>query len=79
MTTWNYRIVRRIDPLSASGYWLGIYEAYYDDEGNCDALTEDAISVEGETLESLHADYRLFAEAFTKPVLDYETRQEVDL
>ena len=77
--SWNYRIVRRNDPLTDSGYWLGIYEAYYDDanDGACYALTEKTVGIEGETMESLTAEYRLFAEAFEKPVLDYETRQEV--
>ena len=72
--TWNYRIVRRI---SGDDFLYAIHEAYYDKSGLCDAITQDAVGISGDTLEELREDYKMKKEAFRFPVLDYDTRKDI--
>lgn len=82
---WNYRLVRRglwegghEGPLDDSYYYYSIHEAYYDDDGLCAFLTQDGIDVYGETVEECKRAYELMKEAFSLPILDYETRKELE-
>ena len=61
---WNYRVV-------SGRYAYGIHEVYYED-GKVALHTDNPIHPSGETLEELKADYKRMAEAFDKPVLDYD-------
>lgn len=54
-----------------------IHEVYYDDNGKPDAVTQDAISICGETINEVWTAYRQMSEAFAQPVLDYNTRRPI--
>ena len=41
---WDYRIIRYAD---GAGY--GLHEVYYDDDGEIDMMTEDAVGARGDT------------------------------
>lgn len=89
MSFWNHRVVRRTHPpvlkkgkVIASAYVeYAIHEAYYpsDEEptGKPDSITEEAVEPSGETLKELKNDLERMLRATKKPVLDYETRDEV--
>jgi len=79
MKTWNYRIVRRKHAWKATGtkeevvsYSYGIHEAYYDKAGKVGAITEDPVELFGENIEELRHSWVSMAEAFAKPLLDYD-------
>ena len=76
---WNYRVVRRkhasIDPVNKKervDYTYSIHEAYYDHNGCVGAITQDAVEPFGETVEELRHSWIMMAEAFGRPILDYE-------
>ena len=77
MMWWNYRRARKIhkggfkDDVS---YF--IVEAYYTD-GKVDMITEKEMAPWGENEAELLDDFEAMAEAFGKPVLDYDTREEI--
>ena len=79
MTTWNYRVLRRIGGEGMTHYYMfAVHEVYYDDLGFVDGWTEMPDAPFGDTLDELRADYRMMAEALELPVLDYETGKEVE-
>ena len=69
--TWNHRIVKRGDDY-------GIHEVYYDDDGEVEGLTADAISLVSEDVMELRNDWLMIASALFKPVIDYDTQQEIE-
>lgn len=76
--TWNYRIVRRMNPTTDPPTpWYGIHEVYYDDAGVCTMLTTDETGIVGDTTDELQECWARMVEAFAQPVIDYDTRQEV--
>ena len=79
--TWNYRVVRRKQESGVEewSYAFGIHEAYYDKgKSKPHSVTQESIEPFGETLEELQRDFLMMADALTRPVLDYETREVVD-
>lgn len=76
----NYRVVRKKSGYTESSlknkgnidYTYSIHEAYYDINGNVGAITQNAIELFGETVDDLWHSWLIMAEAFSKPVLDYE-------
>lgn len=70
--TWNYRVVR-------NGIEFAIHEVYYDVDGNIMFRSEFPEVVYGETLDELLSDYARMAEAFKKPVIDYDTLEEIEI
>lgn len=70
--TWNYRVVR-------NGIEFGIYEVYYDGDGNIMFSSEFPEVAYGETLDELLSDYARMAEAFNKPVIDFNTLEEIEI
>lgn len=75
---WNYRVVRRAyTSPGGNGVVYGIYEAYYDDDGQINGLTENPQHVFGESLEELKRDHELMTQAFNLPVVDYETLKDI--
>lgn len=66
MSTWNYRVI------SSAENGLGIYEVYYDENGNIKYFSEDAVSPRGDSLEELNEDFVRYKDALQKPVLNYE-------
>jgi len=68
---WQYRGMRKQFPNGAFSF--GIYE-YYESIGKSGpGWTKDALGPFGETWAALRRDYKLMAEAFDLPILDYET------
>lgn len=72
--SWNYRVVRYplmddVEPV------FGIHEAYYQENGI--AITEQAVGISFESIEEFNTTIERMKEAFNKPILDYETRQEI--
>lgn len=63
--SWNYRVVQRVDVFA-------IHEVYYDAAGQPEAVTVDAMTPDGTTLEELRATLERFQEALNEPVLQYE-------
>ncbi len=82
MSNWNYRVVK--SKLDNCEDWYGMHEVYYDDEGNINAISEDAISIEGESLKDLGKILEWMSSAMHKPVLnedeieykDFETEEK---
>ena len=63
--SWNYRIMKYEDGS------LGIHEVFYDEEGDVQGWTENAVSVYGEDIHELESSYDLMMQAFSKPILEY--------
>ena len=72
---WNYRRVRKTYPGKDIVSYF-IVEAYYTD-GKVDMITVDEMGPWGENEAELLDDFEAMAEAFGKPVLDYDTREEI--
>lgn len=75
MMWWNYRRVRKTIPGTKDVSYF-IVEAYYTD-GKVDMITEKEMAPWGENEAELLDDFEAMAEAFGKPVLDYDTREEI--
>ena len=80
---WNYRIVRKknLNADSANkrekvNYTYAIHEAYYDNNGYVGAITQDPIEPFGENVEELRHAWVMMAEAFGKPILDFDNIPE---
>lgn len=81
---WNYRVARkrhvRTDPKNNTErveYTYAIHEAYYDNNGYVEAITQDPIEPSGESMEELRHSWVMMAEAFGQPILDYDTIPEL--
>ena len=70
---WNYRIVRKKE---RTHYTYAIHEAYYDKKGKVGLITQDPIKPFGENIEELRHSWLMMAEAFSQPVLDYDSIPE---
>lgn len=67
MSHWSYRVLKR-DHHGEAEYV--IVEAYYDDQGNLDGRTEDAVEPYGETIEELRQTLQSMLLALDKEVLE---------
>jgi hypothetical protein len=75
---WNYRLVRvNSNTKKRPMYWLEIREVYYDPKDKPCMISVNGNSPGGEDMKTVRADIRLMTSAFKKPVLDYETLEEV--
>ncbi len=70
MMTWNYRIMKRKDEIGE--YEFGIYEVYYDENGNVSCWTEKSLIPTNTTAEDLFQDMTIMMEAFKKSTLNYD-------
>ena len=79
MGHWNHRVVRRTYDQGKSQEVQGFYihEAYYGIDGDNPAITVEPIAPCGESVEELRKDLHQMLRALDKPVLDYETREEI--
>lgn len=71
--SWNYRVMRR--NLQGEDQFA-IYEVYYNKRGKVKMWSSDPVFICGETLKELVKDFKLYAKAFEKPVLDYNELEE---
>jgi hypothetical protein len=67
--TWNYRIVRHVNPSGEE--WYAIHEVYYE-ETKVVTVTEEPICPRCETFEDLREAYELIRHAFDLPPIDYQ-------
>ena len=70
MSYWNYRVVNK------DGY-LGIHECHYDDDGQVQYLTENAVDVTGDDVEEVKWVLHHMEANLALPVIDYETMKEI--
>lgn len=76
--TWNYRVVRQ--PMSQPNTFnYAIHEVYCGEDGNINFISECGETAYGETLDELLSDYARMAEAFKKPVIDFNTLEEIEI
>jgi hypothetical protein len=79
----DYRIVRKVFGKRDEGGHLieayeplhvhyGIHEVTYDENSKMIMVTQDAISPYGDTVEDLMHHYSQIADAFTKPIVDFD-------
>ena len=80
---WNYRIVRKkyvyTDPESKKervDYTYAIHEAFYDNNGNVGAITQDHVAPFGDNIEDMRHSWVMMTEAFGQPFLDYDSIPE---
>ena len=64
--TWNYRVVR-LD--YEDEYEYGVYEVYYDNDGNPASRTENPVGCTGVDIRELHESFQYMSIAFSKPTL----------
>jgi hypothetical protein len=74
--TWHYRVVRRPDPDSETGYSYGFHEAFYrcPDDHKPEMISEEPVPL---TAESMLVFRKLVQIAMFRNVLDWETREDV--
>lgn len=77
MSHWNHRLVRRTyvgakEPEIS----LEIHEAYYDDAGKVWAVTQEGVTVHGETVEEVRGTLERMLRCLNAPILDYESIPE---
>ena len=67
--SWNHRVIRKVDEGEVS---YQVYEVYYDENGEHEYWTKDAVRPFGETLEELRSDIRSFFHASKMPILEFK-------
>ena len=65
---WNYRVMRHRDAKGRT--WLAVHEAFYDDQGEVTAWTDEAVSLVAEDLEALRWDVEALTRALDYPVVE---------
>lgn len=76
MSYWNYRVIQKehlgqnVDLNERCSF--GIYEVYYDDNGNITSCTIEPMDPYGTTVDDLKECLTMMQKAFSFPVLDYE-------
>jgi len=69
MTTWNYRVIRKVGPLSGDTTYQ-IHEVYYREDGSIDCWTQQPVEPLGVSESQLRNDLHAFLAAFRQPVLE---------
>lgn len=67
--TWNYRVIKHVD---TSETLYSIHEVYYDENGKPKMVSNEPVSVIGETPQELLKDLERQKEALMLPVLEYD-------
>lgn len=82
--SWDYRVVRKIYGDRDENYKLkepdhdcnmvgyGIHEVFYDENDKATMCTQDCIKPYGDTVKELMDSWIQMAEAFNKPILDFD-------
>ena len=88
MGTWNHRIMLHKagsvekNPALKWGEYLAIHEVHYDDNGNPEMASKDALGILGDegkdSLSSIKWILEKMMEALDKPILDYDTLKKID-
>ena len=69
---WNYRIVE------IEGQGWGLYEVFYDDDGNLDGVTVNPIDFFSDNVKDLKSSFELASHAFEKPVLQMKMFDDME-
>ena len=69
--SWNYRIVK------TEGQGWGLYEVYYDKDGNPKSVTLNPIDFFNEDVKDLASSFELAGRAFEKPVLQMKIFDDI--
>ncbi len=77
---WPYRVVKTVTkiPLGDIDISYGIHEVYYDENGDIVNISESLAHPLSDDLEGLKWSLERMMEACNKPVIDYNTGEEVN-
>jgi len=77
--SWNYRVVKTVTkiPLGDTDISYGIYEVYYDENGDIVNISESLAHPISDDLEGLQWNLERMMEACKKPVIDYNTGENL--
>lgn len=67
--SWNYRIVKR--EVSPNEFEFGVYEVFYDDDGNIMGHTENSLTPVVDSVEGLKYELEIMMRAFEFETVDY--------
>ena len=67
--SWNYRVMRK--EISNGQFEYGIYEVYYDENGEIKNYTENSLTPVCETKSDLEYEIKMMTKAFEKNTLEY--------
>jgi hypothetical protein len=70
MGHWNYRVMKRKNDQGQFDF--GIYEVFYDDQGEAETWTENSLIPTCESEADLKTELKIMMHAFEKEVLIYE-------
>jgi hypothetical protein len=78
--SWSYRVVKTVTkiPLGDIDISYGIHEVYYDENGDIVNISESLAHPLSDDLEGLKWSLERMMEACNKPVIDYNTGEEVN-
>ena len=78
--SWNYRVVKTVTkiPLGDMDISYGIHEVYYDSNGTIINISESLAHPISDDLEGLKRNLKEMMEACNKPVIDYNTGEELN-
>jgi hypothetical protein len=78
--SWSYRVVKTVTkiPLGLNDISYGIHEVYYDENGDIVNISESLAHPLSDDLEGLKWSLERMMEACNKPVIDYNTGEEVN-
>jgi hypothetical protein len=77
---WSYRVVKTVTkiPLGNIDISYGIHEVYYDKSGDVVSISKSLAHPISDDLEGLQWNLEKMIEACKKPVLDYNTGEELN-
>lgn len=70
MSQWNYRIMKKLN--DSNEYEFGIYEVYYDENGNINGWTDNSLTPTCSSEEDLLHEFEMMKQAFAKETLLYK-------
>jgi len=78
--SWNYRVVKTVTkiPLGDTDISYGIHEIYYDENGDIVNISESLAHPISDDLGGLRWNLKRMMEACKKPVIDYNTGEELN-
>jgi hypothetical protein len=78
--SWSYRVIKQVTkiPLGDMDISYGIHEAYTDENGDIVNISEKPSYAIGDDTESLKWQLERMMEACKKPVIDYNTGEEMN-
>lgn len=72
--TWNYRIMKKKN--SEGSFEYGIYEVYYDENGNVSSWAKESLTPVCMSSDDLQYEKKVMMEAFKKDTLEYKEKEK---